>query len=189
MMHPSRVGGLAEFIPNIHFKDTLHKISFTGQLLTNEKSAEKIYECWINSQYSKLHIESLYTKVFQAVYEHFLSATDHLEYHLMLSSTTAHNHHFKCVMFYIPIDNMKTYQSAFYRRLGISHRQMCFSCMPWMLVWPVHFNAHDIRQIKTNIQILHKPNELLKTLELAHFLNLIMVQVSEHQKLLYGLVP
>ena len=61
--------------------------------------------------------------------------------------------------------------------------------MAWILGWGVYFNARNIWQIKGDLYILQKQNELQENqvLELAQLQNLTMVQVAVHQNMLYEL--
>ena len=61
-------------------------------------------------------------------------------------------------------------------------RQKWFSLLTWLFGWRVYMNVRNICKIKQNLQILQNQNDLQESqiLELAHFLNLTMIQVWEH---------
>ena len=159
-----------------------------------------LYECRILIQYEKPIAEVTYLEeVYHTVYQRFLSAIDHLEYHPRVNSTT----HKKGSIHkpYIPFhqcDDLSPAEELFLDKLmhaldklnpnlyeKLSHQKR-FMLMTWKLGWGVYLNARNIWWIKEYIHILQEQKELQENqiLELAQFLNLTMVQVAAHQNML-----
>ena len=82
----------------------------------------------------------------------------------------------------------QVYQKQAMARSGHSRRKR-FTLMTWLLGWGVYSNARNIRQIKKNLRLLQKQNDLQERqiFETAHYLNLTATQVREHRKILYEL--
>ena len=69
------------------------------------------------------------------------------------------------------------------------HNQKQFNFTIWLLCWCIYSNVSNVKQIKKNLQILQGQNELEggQMLELTHYLNLTITQISKHQAVLYDL--
>ena len=66
-------------------------------------------------------------------------------------------------------------------------RMKRFGMHTWILGWGVFSNAQSIRNIKKNLHIIQRQNQLQEKQikHLAKHLNLIMHQVSRHEEMLY----
>ena len=172
------------------------------------------YYCRLGQQYLNMQSEiSFIKKIFDAVYQRFLSAIDHLDYHPSQETETEiddnrtrqlprdrtprsvpytprrqYDKVSKAEYIFIGrlVRALKKINSPLHKTLS---RQKRFGIMSWILGWGVFSNAKAINQIKDNIDILQRQNELQEDqiMELAHFLNLTMVQVSAHQEAIYEL--
>ena len=68
-------------------------------------------------------------------------------------------------------------------------RQKRFTLLSFLLGWGVYSNAHNIQKMKHNIKQLQEQNKLQQNqiLELPHYLNLTMIQVTEQRGVLMEL--
>ena len=155
-------------------------------------------------------------KVFNASYNKFLTAIDHIDYHptspdhddsdAILDDLTRANRHARN----IDVDTQRAINIlkqldeedlalltlildkvyCIHPRLNTTHhRQKHFGIMTWVLGWGVFTNSHNIKHIKQNICKLQDQNQQEDTQikSLANHLNLTMGQVSRHEEMLFEL--
>ena len=139
--------------------------------------------------------------IFDAVYQRFLAAIDHLDYH---PSTDSRVKRFIDSGKYLPhrqyeelnsaesefldyiLAEIKRLRPTVYKELN---REKRFNLMTWIVGWGTWSNSKNIKKIKKNIRILQTQNFLQEAqiLELTHYMNLTMSQVREHRNALYDL--
>ena len=139
--------------------------------------------------------------IFDAVYQRFLAAIDHLDYH---PSTDSRVKRFIESGEYLPhrqyeelnsaesefldyiLAEIKRLRPTVYKELS---REKRFNLMTWIVGWGTWSNSRNIKKIKKNIRILKTQNFLQEAqiLELTHYMNLTMSQVKEHRNALYDL--
>ena len=146
--------------------------------------------------------------LFNVVYQKFLNAINHIEYHPTLQNEptsgmrSEHSVFFSQTGFYNTFDhrlspteelfldkllttleNMNSTITSKFKRMKRS------SILTWVLGWGVFSNAHSINKIKQNLQILQDQNLLQdrQIKALADHLNLTMAHVNRHETMLYEL--
>ena len=72
---------------------------------------------------------------------------------------------------------------------NMHHWQIWFGLMTWVLGWGVFANSQNIKHVKQNIRRLQEQNQQQDTQikSLANHLNLTMAQVSRHEEMLFEL--
>ena len=152
------------------------------------------YACRVKKQYMQIVFETNKLKqLFNKIYEKFLKAIDHMEFHPTLGKEkkgTSYRLH-KCSakdrdasmihqMKYLSPDDIEMLrqgneiiQKRYLKINDTKHRTKRFGLATWLLGWGVYRNAHDIRAIKRNIQTLYDQNVLQEKqiIELTHYLN------------------
>ena len=137
-------------------------------------------------------------EIFDAVYQRFLAAIDHLDYH---PSTDSRVKRFIERGKYLPhrqyeelnsaesefldyiLAEIKRLRPTVYKELS---REKRFNLMTWIVGWGTWSNSRNIRKIIKNIRILQTQNFLQEAqiLELTHYMNLTMSQVKEQECLI-----
>ena len=166
------------------------------------------HACQAKMKFEQFCIEINYVyKVFRAIYKKFLTAIDHINYHPS-QQVTANTTRVKRSNMYIHdgqchsqttelTPSEKSFLDAFlkalykinsslHNNLSLMKRTGIFT---WLLGWGVFTNARSIFQIKDNLHILQKQNQLQdkQIKQLAKYLNLTMHQVNRNSEMLYEL--
>ena len=164
------------------------------------------HACQAKMKFEQFCIEIHYVyKVFCAIYKKFLTAIDHIDYHPS-QQVTANNTRVKRSSMYICdgqyhsqmrqlTPSEESFLDAFLKALyqinpslhnNLSHMKRT-GIFTWLLGWGVFTNAGSISQIKDNLHILQKQNQLQdkQIKQLAKYLNLTMHQVNRNSEMLY----
>ena len=143
--------------------------------------------------------------IFKNIYQHFLAAIDHLDYH---PSKSDNRTWYKCDIpfnysHYMDNDNdtLTKEQTEFVldllwelKRINLiayhkAKRYKWADLLTWFLGWGVFSNSRNIKKLKKNIFILQQQNKI-QTFQirlLAKYLNLMMTHVNRHEQMLYEL--
>ena len=154
-------------------------------------------------QFEKCKWEIHYTiKIFHAIYEKFITAIDHIEYHpsqiqnniTRTKRSIMYNIHGR---YYSPTKTLtpseENFLNAFMEALykvnpslhkNLSHMERV-GIFTWILGWGIFWNARNIAKFKDNIHALQKQNQLQdkQIKQLAKYLNLTMHQVDKHNEI------
>ena len=164
------------------------------------------HACQAKMKFEQFRIEIQYVyKVFCAIYKKFLTAIDHINYHpsqqatanttrVKRSSMFIHDGQYHSQMRELtPSEEsfLDAFLKALYKINPSLHNNL--SCMKRtgiftrLLGWGVFTNARSISQIKDNLHILQKQNQLQdkQIKQLAKYLNLTMHQVNRNSEMLY----
>ena len=157
-------------------------------------------------KFEQFHIEINYVyKVFHAIYKKFLTAIDHIDYHPSQQITANSTRINRCSMYIhdgqyhsqtkelTPSEEsfLDAFLKALYKINPSLHNNLSrmkrTGIFTWLLGWGVFTNARSISQIKDNLHILQKQNQLQdkQIKQLAKYLNLTMHQVNRYSKMLY----
>ena len=203
-----------------YFSKIKHKSMNTGSSpLLDEQDLEAFmqsaycqqlpYACMTRLKIDTFLIEIKYLDdLFNVVYQNFLNAIDHIEYHPTLQDEptsemrSKHSVFFSKTGFYNTFDRrLSPMEELFLDKLLATlenmnstltskfKRMKRYSILTWVLGWGVFSTVHSINKIKQNLQILQDQNLLqdkqIKTL--ADHLNLTMAHVNRHETMLYEL--
>ena len=164
------------------------------------------HACQAKMKFEQYRIEIQYVyKVFRTIYKIFLTAIDHINYHpsqhfianitrVKRSSMYICDGRFHSQMRELTPSEEK-FLDAFLKALykinsslqsNLSHMKRT-GTFTWLLGWGVFTKARSISQIKDNLQILQKQNQLQdkQIKQLAKYLNLMMHQVNRNSEMLY----
>ena len=164
------------------------------------------HACQAKMKFEQCCIEIQYVyKVFHTIYKKFLTAIDHIDYHpsqhftvnttrVKRSRMYIHDGQYHLQMRELtPSEEsfLDTFLKSLYKINPSLHNNL--SCMKrtgiftWLLGWGVFTNARSISQIKDNLHILQKQNQLQdkQIKQLAKYLNLTMHQVDRNSEMLY----
>ena len=164
------------------------------------------HACQAKMKFEQFHIEiNCVCRVFCAIYKKFLTAIDHIDYHpsqkitanttrIKRSSMYIHDGQYHSQMRELTPSGesfLDAFQKALYKINPSLHNNL--SCMKrtgiftWFLGLGVFTNARNISQIKDNLHILQKQNQLQgkQIKQLAKYLNLTMHQVNRNSEMLY----
>ena len=143
--------------------------------------------------------------LFNVVYQKFLNAIDHIEYHPTLQDEPTSEMRSKCSVFFSKTGFYNTFdcrlsptEELFLDKLLATlenmnstitskfKRMKRYSILTWVLGWGVFSNARSINKIKQNLQILQDQNLLQdkQIKALADHLNLTMAHVNRHETML-----
>ena len=160
----------------------------------------------LKMKFEQFRIEINYVyKVFRTIYKKFITAIDHIDYHpsqqvtanitrVKRSSVYLHdNQYYSQTRRLTPSEEnfLDAFLKALYRinpslykSLSQMKRTGIFTCL---LGWGIFINARNISQIKDNLHILQKQNQLQdkQIKQLAKYLNLTMHQVNRNSEMLY----
>ena len=164
------------------------------------------HACQAKMKFEQYHIEIKYVyKVFCTIYKKFLTAIDHIDYHPS-QQFTANTTRVKRSKMYIhdgkyhlqtreltPSEEsfLHTFLKALYKINPSLHNNLSLmkrtGIFTWLLGCGVFTNARSISQIKDNLHILQKQNQLQdkQIKQLAKYLNLTMHQVDRNSEKLY----
>ena len=164
------------------------------------------HACQAKMKFEQFCIEINYVyKVFHAIYKIFLTAIDHIDYHPS-QQITANTMRVKRSSMYIcdgqyhsqmreltPSEEnfLDAFLNALYKINPSLHNNLSqmkrTGIFTWLLGWGVFTNARSISQIKDNLYILQKQNQLQdkQIKQLAKYLNLSMHQVNRNSEMLY----
>ena len=155
---------------------------------------EATYDCRVKKQYMRIVFETNKLKqLFNKIYEKFLKAIDHMEFHPTLgkekkgTSYRLHRHSAKDrdasmahQMRYLSSDDIEMLrqgneiiQKRYLKLNNTKHRTKRFGLATWILGWGIYKNTRYIMSIKKNIQNLYDQNVLQEKqiIELTHYLN------------------
>ena len=164
------------------------------------------HACQAKKKFEQFHIEIQYVyKVFRAICKKFLTAIDHIDYHpsqqvtantttVKRSSIYIHGGQYHSKMRELT-PSEESFLDAFLKALykinpslhnNLSHMKRT-GIFTWLLGWGVFTNARSISQIKDNLHILQKQNQLQdkQIKQLAQYLNSTMHQVNRNSVMLY----
>ena len=159
----------------------------------NNPPTSQFYECCPAMQYGQLCFEvRTLEELFNSIYAHFLSAIDHMEYHLTQRSNQ-HEWHSTSQPYCWQYADITLVEAQFiddmlYALQSINpplhdtlRRWKRFTFLSYLLGWGVSLNACSIQKIKCKIKKLQEQNEHQQDqiLELAYFLSFSMVLVTE----------
>ena len=144
--------------------------------------------------------------LFDVVYQKFLNAIDHIDYHPTMQNAPVANRSKRSVFFsetgfYNTFDHSLSPENLFLDKLLIAlenmnstltykfKRMKRYRILTWVLGWGVFSNSHSINKIKKNLRILQDQNLLQdkQIKALAGHLNLTMAHVNRHENMLYEL--
>ena len=152
------------------------------------------YDCRVKKKYMRIVFETNKLKqFFNMIYEKFLKAIDHMEFHPTLGKEkkgTSYRLH-RCStkerdasmihqMKYLSPDDIEMLrqgneiiQKRYLKVNSTKHRTKRFGLATWLLGWEVFRNAQNLRSIKRNIHNLYDQNVLQEKqiIELTHYLN------------------
>ena len=174
--------------------------------LTSPACHSHPHACQAKMKFEQYRIEIQYVyKVFRTIYKKFLTAIDHIDYHPS-QHFTANTTRVKRSNMYIRdgqyhsqmrelTPSEESFLDAFLKALykinpslhnNLSHMKRT-GIFTWLLGWGVFTNARSISQIKDNLHILQKQNQLQdkQIKQLAKYLNLTMHQVNRNSEMLY----
>ena len=162
---------------------------------------------------TRLKIDSFLMEVnyledlFDVIFQKFLNAIDHIDYHPTMQNAPAsnrskHSVSFSKTGFYATYDRtLNPTEEIFLDKLPITLENMNstlvdkfkrtkrYSILTWVLGWGVFSNSRSINKIKKNLRILQDQNLLQdkQIKALAVHLNLTMAHVNRHENMLYEL--
>ena len=145
--------------------------------------------------------------LFDVVYQKFLNAIDHIDYHPTMQNAPAtnrskHSVSFSETGFYTTFNHkLSLTEEVFLDKLLIAlenmnstltnkfKRMKRYSILTWVLGWGVFSNSCSINKIKKNLRVLQDQNLLQdkQIKALAGHLNLTMAHVNRHENMLYEL--
>ena len=166
------------------------------------------YACMTRLKIDRFLMEVNYLEdLFDVVYQKFLNAIDHIDYHPTIQNVPATNRS-KCSVsfsetgFYTTVDRkLSLTEEVFLDKLLIAlenmnstltnkfKRMKRYSILTWVLGWGVFSNSRSINKIKKNLRVL-QDQDLLQDKQikaLAGHLNLTMAHVNRHENMLYEL--
>ena len=174
--------------------------------LSSPECRSRPHACQTKLMFEQFHIEINYVyKVFCAIYKKFLTAIDHINYHpsqqvtanttgIKRSSMYIHDGQYHSQMRRLtPLEEnfLYAFLEALYKinpslHDNLSHMKRT-GIFTWLLGWEIFTNARSISQIKDNLHILQKQNQLQdkQIKQLAKYLNLTMHQVNCNSEMLY----
>ena len=173
-----------------------------------DKSSYSTLKCRYHRQYMRIIKESdVLVEIFDAVYQRFLAAIDHLDYHPSQSFNTESEPREKRFiqedqqMPHRQYEGLNSAGSEFLdyilaeiKRLRPEvHKELSrekrFNLMTWIIGWGTWSNAGNIKKMKKKYQNLQTQNFLQEAqiLELTHYMTLTMNQVREHRNAMYDL--
>ena len=142
--------------------------------------------------------------MFQAIYKKFLTAIDHIDYHpsQMQSNTSRvkrsvmyiiYGHYRSPTKVLTPSEEnfLTAFMEALYKINPSLHKNLSrmkrVGVFTWILGWGIFSNARNINEIKDNLRILQKQNQLQdkQIKQLAKYKNLTVHQVNRHSEMLY----
>ena len=152
----------------------------------------------------RIEIQYVY-RVFHTIYKKFLTAIDHIDYHpsqhftanttrVKRSDMYIHDGQYHSQMRELT-PSEENFLDAFLKALykinpslhnNLSHMKRT-GIFTWLLGSGIFTNARSISQIKDNLHILQKQNQLQdkQIKQLAKYLNLMMHQVNRNSEMLY----
>ena len=175
------------------------------------------FQCNTEINVSQIRVEMKYIdKVFNASYNKFLMAFDHIDYHptslddetddtLLTDPTRTKWHvpnidvdvqHSVNILKQLDEEDLQLLTQILDKVYCIHphlntthHRQKHFGLMTWVLGWGVFANSQNIKHIKQNLWSLQEQNwqQDAQIKSLANHLNLTMAQVSRHEEMLFEL--
>ena len=174
--------------------------------LSSPECHSHAHACQAKMKFEQFCIEINYVyKVFRAIYKKFLTANDHIDYHPS-QQVTANTTRVKRCSMYIqdgqyscqtrelnPSEEsfLDAFLKALYKINPLLHNNLSHmkrtGIFTWLLGLGVFTNARSISQIKDNLPILQKQNQLQdkQIKQLAKYLNLTMLQVNRNSEMLY----
>ena len=176
------------------------------KVLNSPRCTIRPYACYSKIKFEQYHLEIQYIyKVFCAIYKKFLTAIDHIDYHPSQQhnkNTTRvkrsdlyalYGHYHSQYRELTPFEEnfLDTFLKALYQINPTLHKNLSrikrTGIFTWLLGWGIFSNARSISNIKDNLHILQKQNQLhdKQIKQLAKYLNLTMHQVDRHSKMLY----
>ena len=166
------------------------------------------YACMTRLKIDRFLMEVNYLEdLFDVVYQKFLNAIDHIDYHPTMQNAPVTNRSKRSVFFsetgfYNTFDcRLSPTKDLFLDKLLIAlenmnstltykfKRMKRYSILTWVLGWGVFSNSRSINKIKKNLRILQDQNLLQdKQIKvLVDHLNLTMAHVNRHENMLYKL--
>ena len=166
------------------------------------------YACKTRLEIDRFLMEVNYLEdLFDVVYQKFLNAIDHIDYHPTMQNAPTTNRSKRSVSFsetgfYTTYDHkLNPTEEVFLDKLLIAlenmnstlinkfKRMKRYSILTWVLGWGVFSNLRSINKIKKNLRILQDQNLLQdkQIKALADHLNLTMAHVNRHENMLYEL--
>ena len=166
------------------------------------------YACMTRLKIDRFLMEVDYLEdLFDVVYQKFLNAIDHIDYHPTMQNApvtnrSKHSAFFSETGFYNIFDHrLSPTKDLFLDKLLIAlenmnstltykfKRMKRYSILTWVLGWDVFSNSRSINKIKKNLRILQDQNLLQdkQIKALADHLNLTMAHVNRHENMLYEL--
>ena len=164
------------------------------------------YACQSNMKFEHYQLEIQYVyKVFCAIYKKFLTAIDHINYHPSQQHNANATRIKRSEMYNLygqyhtqnreltPSEEsfLDAFMKALYTINPSLHKNLSgmkrVGIFTWILGWGVFSNATSISNIKNNLHIIQKENQLQdkQIKQLAGYLNLTMHQVNRHSEMLY----
>ena len=166
------------------------------------------YACMTRLKIDRFLMEVNYLEdLFDVVYQKFLNAIDHIDYHPTIQNAPATNRS-KCSVsfsetgFYTTSDSkLNPTEEVFLDKLLIAlenmnstltnkfKRMKRYGILTWVLGWGIFSNSRSINKIKKNLRVLQDQNLLQdkQIKALAGHLNLTMAHVNRHENMLYEL--
>ena len=166
------------------------------------------YACMTRLKIDSFLMEVNYLEdLFDVVFQKFLNAIDHIDYHPTMQNAPASNRSKRSVSFsktgfYATYDRtLNPTEEIFLDKLLITlenmnstlvdkfKRMKRYSILTWVLGWGIFSNSRSINKIKKNLRILQDQNLLQdkQIKALAGHLNLTMAHVNQHENMLYEL--
>ena len=166
------------------------------------------YACMTRLKIDRFLMEVNYLEdLFDVVYQKFLNAIDHIDYHPTMQNApvtnrSKHSVFFSDTGFYNTFDRrLSPTEDLFLDKLLMAldnmnstltykfKRMKRYSILTWVLGWGVFSNSCSINKIKQNLRILQDQNILQdkQIKALADHLNLTMAHVNRHENILYEL--
>ena len=174
--------------------------------LSSPECHARPHACQAKMKFEQFRIEINYVyKVFRTIYKKFLTAIDHIDYHPS-QQITANTTRIKRNSMYLHdgqyhsqtrrltpseenfldafLKALNRVNPSLYKNLTQMKRTGIFT---WLLGWGIFTNARSISQIKDNLHILQKQNQLQdkQIKQLAKYLNFTMHQVNRNSEMLY----
>ena len=165
-----------------------------------------LFACQAKMKFEQYQLEIQYIyKVFHAIYKKFLTTVDHVDYHLSQHHNASATRVKRSEMYNLygcyqtqtreltPSEEnfLDVFMKALYTINPSLHKNLSrmkrVGIFTWILGWGVFSNARSISEIKNNLHILQKQNQLQdkQIKQLASYLNLTMHQVNRHSEMLY----
>ena len=166
------------------------------------------YACMTRLKIDRFLMEVNYLEdLFDVVYQKFLNAIDHIDYHptmqnAPITNRSRHSVLFSETGFYNTFDRrLSPTEDLFLDKLLVALENINstltykfksmkrYSILTWVLGWGVFSNSRSINKIKKNLRILQDQNLLQdkQIKALADHLNLTMAHVNRHENMLYKL--